>query len=393
MPWRKDSLEEQRLSLVIKVLEQGVSVSEAGRLHRVSRPTVYKWLCRYKKLGLKGLVDEVRSPKSVRDPTPAEVICKIIRIRNLHHGWGGRTIRAHLKRTARIKGLPHARTIDRILKRSGFVVPRIHRKRGTLPKTEIIKPSCSNEVWSTDFKGWWTMQNGARVYPLTICDGSSRYILDVGALSSESYEATKARFIGVFKEFGLPLYLLSDNGGPFASTQNIWGLTRLSVWWLKLGITPIRIDPGKPYQNGRHERMHQDIASDLQVRPGRNIKEEQERFTSWRYNFNYVRPHHALNMKTPSECYKKSIRKYNPAEPAYRYPPGYEIRVVSKSGQLVWKSKTRTFSQAFAGETIGIEFANRTTLRLWYCDYFLGTVDSDFKNEITPPTELKRRHS
>jgi hypothetical protein len=233
------------------------------------------------------------------------------------------------------------------------------------------------------------MGNREKCYPLTVRDAVSRFLVAFEALEAESFENTKAAFIKAFKAYGLPLYILSDNGKPFANTQNPWGLTRLSVWWLKLGITPLRIAPGKPYQNGAHERMHLDIARQLEHKPEKSLSVEQRRFDRWRYDFNSIRPHQALNMRTPQELYTPSVRSYL-SDPIYLYPDSWETRYVSPAGQFNWGNKSVSLSTAFSGESIAIEPVDASTVRLWFTDFFLGTCDRSFQYPITPPKYLRR---
>jgi hypothetical protein len=217
----------------------------------------------------------------------------------------------------------------------------------------------------------------------------SRFLISFEALDGESLESTKAAFIKAFNAYGLPLYILSDNGKPFANVQNPWGLTRLSVWWLKLGITPLRITPGKPYQNGAHERMHLDMARQLEHKPEKSLSAEQRRFDRWRYDFNSIRPHQALSMQTPQELYSPSTRRYV-ADPTYLYPDHWETRYVSPGGQFVWGKQSVQFSRAFSGESIAIEPVNASSVRLWFTDFFLGTWDRNFQSPIIPPKYLRR---
>lgn len=390
MPWRKETVEDQRGQFILKVKQRGYSVAEACRVHGISRPTGYKWIERYEAQGFKGLNDRSRRPKGAHpDSTPNATLCEIVKVRNEHPHWGGKTIRAYLKREGVVTKLPHARTIDRLLKRAGFVTPRARQHRVILPEREVVSPTMPNQVWTTDFKGWWTMGNSKKCYPLTVRDAVSRFLIAFEALDAESLESAKTAFIKAFNAYGLPLYILSDNGKPFANTQNPWGLTRLSVWWLKLGITPLRIAPGKPYQNGAHERMHLDMARQLEHKPEKNLSAEQRRFDRWRYDFNSIRPHQALNMRTPEELYTPSTRSYVP-DPIYLYPDNWETRYVSAGGQFIWGKRSVQFSRAFSGESIAIEPVDASTVRLWFTDFFLGTCDRQFQSPITPPKYLKR---
>lgn len=391
MPWREIRMSEQKVRLVLRVLEEGYSIAEACRIHGISRPTAYKWLKRYRAKGIRGLEEKSRKSLSQHpEAVSTSLLCEIIKIRKEHPHWGGRTIRSFMRNRKFSKKLPHSRTIDRMLKRAGFVIPRAKQNRIELPESRLVHPSDPNMVWTTDFKGWWEMLNGEKCYPLTIRDAMSRYLISFDALAQQSFELTKAAFIKAFRTYGIPLYICSDNGQPFATVQNPWGLTQLSVWWLKLGITPVRIQPGKPYQNGAHERVHLDIAREIEKYPEKNLKSEQQRFDRWKYDFNSVRPHHALNMRTPEDMYVASRRRYDERDPIYMYPDHFETRSVSPAGQFCWGDKTVNFSTAFRGESIAIEPVDRSSVRVWFTDFCLGTCDRDFNNKITPSKLLRR---
>lgn len=382
MPWRMQTMKEQRLRFVLSAVEIGANKARLCREYGISRVTGDKWIQRYLRHGNKGLEDQARRPHKLSSITSVNVMAEIIRIRNEHQYWGGRTIREVLRRDKRVKNIPHARTIDRVLKRCGFVIPRRPKVRELIPEQEVIAPKSCNQVWTVDFKGWWIMGDGNRCEPLTIRDEYSKFILEIAALSSTSMEGVKERFLRLFKLYGRPLYIRSDNGSPFASTQALCGLSRLSIWWMKHDITPNRIPVGSPGMNGAHERMHRDIKRELQQCPQRTLRAEQERFNVWRQMYNHERPHHALAMKTPAKIYRRSDRSFDTKAAEYVYPIGFETRAVGASGQFSWNDREVQLSTALQGERIGLEFTERKIVRIWYRDYMLGTCNDDFRSKI-----------
>lgn len=390
MPWRVERVETQRGRFVIKALEQGANISLLCREAGISRPTAYKWLARYERGGISGLNDLNRTPRRFRVPTRPEIVMEIVRVRTDHPSWGGKKIRAYLIRK-KFKKVPVSRTIDRILKRCGLVNPKVSRKRNLLPEVQIVTPNRANQVWTIDFKGWWLTRDGTRCEPLTIRDEYSRYIIGIFALRRTTYEAVKACLKVCFERYGLPQYIRCDNGHPFISTQAIAGLTRLSVWWLKLGITPNRIAPGSPFMNGAHERMHKDMKRELQANPAQNLRQEQERFDHWRHEFNTLRSHEALRDAVPKEKYSRSSRKYNPTEPDYIYPVGFTVRKVTRNGEISWFGRFVGVSKALAQQHLGIEILDSKTARLWYRDFCLGVSDASLKAPIVPESTCLHR--
>lgn len=382
MPWREETVKELRTLFVQAALERGANKARLCREYGISRVTGDKWIKRYGVEGHSGLDDRPRKPLKSPSLTSSEVLAEIVRIRNDHPFWGGRTIRETLGREKRVRNLPHARTIDRVLKRCGFIVPRRYKVKEFLPEQEVIQPKSCNQVWTVDFKGWWLMGDGNRCDPLTIRDDYSKFILDIAALNNTGMESVKARFLRLFKLYGLPLYIRSDNGTPFASTQSLCGLTRLSVWWLKHGVIPNRIPVASPGMNGAHERMHRDIKRELQQTPSRNLRSEQERFDEWREIYNHDRPHHALAMKSPVKVYRRSERRFHPKQPEYVYPIGFETRSVSAGGQFSWRDREVQLSTSLQGERVGLEFTQGKIVRIWYRDHVLGTCDSDFRSKV-----------
>lgn len=393
MPWRREELETQRGRFVLRAIEEDSNIAELCREAGISRVTAYKWIKRYRKGGIATLRDENRRPKKFGKETTRDIVMEVVRVRTEHPTWGGKKIRGYILRRKLFKKVPVGRTIDRILKRCGLVSPRITRKRRELPEVKIVRPIASNDVWTIDFKGWWLMQDGTRCEPLTIRDEYSRFIIGIFALSTTTFEAVKTCLIECFKQYGLPKYIRSDNGHPFISVQSLCGLTRLSVWWLRLGITPNRIEVASPSMNGAHERMHLDMKRELQINPAQNLKAEQKRFDEWRYDFNNFRPHAALKDDAPVDWYKRSARQYSQQRGPHKYPLGFVTRKVSRNGEISWHGKWVGISKAFAREEVGIEILDSKHLRLWYTDFCLGVSDVDFKTRLVHATSPLKKEN
>lgn len=382
MPWGIERVETQRGRFVIQALEAGANISELCRQAGISRPTGYYWMERYKAGGISELFDRSRRPHKFRASTSPELVMEIVRVRTEHPTWGGKKIRHYLIRKKEFREIPKSRTIDRILKRCGLVTSVIHVKRAALPEINIVHPTEVNQVWTIDFKGWWLTKDGTRCEPLTIRDEYSKFIIGIFALRRTTYETVKTCLIECFKRYGLPQYIRSDNGHPFISVQALSGLTRLSAWWLKLGIVPNRMAPASPFMNPGHERMHLDIKKELQLSPAQTIRGEQERFDYWRNEYNTVRPHETLAGDVPADRYRRSSRKYPKAEPRYVYPVQFHVRKVSPNGEISWQGRFVGVSKSLAKEYVGVEILNSKTARLWYTNFCLGVSDASLKTRF-----------
>jgi transposase InsO family protein len=308
--------------------------------------------------------------------------------------WGSRILKELLADKYEIQEVPCARTIDRILGKAGLLEKR-RRSSGRWLDNDKIEPAKKpNQSWSVDFKGWWRTRDKRACFPLTIRDRNSRFILEIKALDGTNYEGTKAAFEEVFERYGLPEEILSDNGSPFAAVTALQGLSRLSAWWVKLGIRPRRIIPGCPFMNGSHERMHRDIKAELQRSPAKNLREEQLRFNDWREQYNTIRPNQALGMKRPSAVYAASSKKYPIEILNYDYPEQWMTRRIDARGHLYWRQKRRFIAGAIAGETVGIKEEENRLLSIWFCEMKLGTTNENFDyplggNRVSP---YSRRH-
>lgn len=314
MPWKETRTMDARGELV-GLVEEGESVAEAARLCGVSRKTAHKWLERYRDGGLAALADRSRAPKSHPNALGDEVVERIVALRSVHPTWGPRKL-MHWLRTNEPSGTwPAASTIGTLLKERGLTA-RPKQRRPLKPYTQpLAHCTQSNRVWCADFKGWFLAGDGKRCDPLTISDGYSRFLLRVQGLARPTLEAVRPLFHATLREYGLPCAIRTDNGVPFASTSGI-GLSRLAVSFIDLGITPERIRPGKPQENGRHERMHRTLKSETLRPPADTLRKQQRRFDQFQHEYNHVRPHQALEYETPAHIYTPSPRPY----PAVSFP-------------------------------------------------------------------------
>ena len=347
MPWKTQTQMNQRMEFVMRA-QTTENFRALCREYGISPRVGYKWSRRFVLHGLEGLQEESRKPKSSPSGLGEEAVCRIVRFRERHPHWGARKIQELYKRS---HGEPPSESsIKRVLEKCGLV-----KKRRIRPAVETgrlhsgAKAQAPNEIWTIDFKGWWHDANG-RCDPLTIRDEFSRKVLELRALENAKTETVRAAMEEVFKRHGLPGRIRSDNGVPFASTSSPLGLSRLSAWWLALGIDLERGRPGCPQDNGAHERLHLDISRQLE-RTG--YTERQAAFDLWRKEFNEERPHEALGMRFPSEVYRDSERKYEGTPEKLVYP-GIESRRVKANGSVDFRSKWYFLSTALAGWDVGL---------------------------------------
>ena len=357
MAWKEVLAMEERARFVLDVERAQMSVAELCRRYGVSRKTGYKWIRRYMAEGLDGIGDRSSRPHSCPHKTSTEWEMRIIKKRLEHPSWGPKKIRELLHRKGWDGKVPAASTIGDILRRAGLVSKRRRRRRKTYFNGPLTEAKYSNHVWAVDYKGWFRTRDGVRCEPLTVSDLYSRYVLEVKALADQSYDGARGVFERVFERYGLPRIIRSDNGLPFAS-RGAGGLSKLSVWWVLLGIKPEYIAKGHPEQNGVHERMHLTLKKEATIPASRNLREQQKRFDIWRKEFNEKRPHEAIAMKVPAQKYRRSKREYHGGvsnKKQINYPEGYVVRRVRTSGEIRWKAKKRFIGKALKGEKVGIK--------------------------------------
>ena len=379
MSWSVRGLEDVRVEFVMIAREADTNMSAVCRHFGISRKSGYKWLDRYEASGLDGLKDRSRRPQSSPLQLSGDVVVALVKLHEDHKDWGPKKLRARLirDRSCPEDSVPSLATVARLCRRMGWTEakgrgrPRPQRALPTAPLSGAERP---NRVWTADFKGWWRTQDDCRCEPLTIRDLHSRYILCLRPVVWRSTEAIRSAFVEVFRRYGLPHTIRSDNGSPFASTTGPCGLTRLSAWWLSLGIKPERIMPGHPEQNGGHERMHGDIARVFQAHPAATIAEETVRLERWRAVYNDERPHEALEMKTPGDLYRCSTRRLSDVKP-YVYPTGHERRRVSTDGCINFRGQCVDFSEALGKMEVGLEQLSEHRWRVWFCDLAVGELE------------------
>jgi transposase InsO family protein len=376
MPWQETDVMDQRAAFVLRVIKEKERFADVCREFGISRKTGYKWKERFMLEGLSGLDDESRRPKTSPTGLGETMVCQIIKLKHAHPGWGARKLRAVLARTCSPSELPSESSFKRVLDRTGMVEHRRRRassEQGRL--TTPVRPERPNQVWTIDFKGWWYTRNRQRFEPLTIRDGYSRYVLCAQALDNACTETVRAAMVRVFERHGLPEVIRSDNGSPFAGRRSPLGLSRLSAWWLTLGIDLDRIAPGRPDQNGGHERMHRDLAAEVQGQAQADLATQQAALDVWRQTFNDERPHEALGMRVPRDLYESSPRKFDPAPVELAYPAGYLVRKVMSAGHVNLAHRNVSISAALCGCNVGFESLHAERYAVWFCRLRLGELD------------------
>jgi len=378
MPWKVTCPMSERLNFVNDWLTRRGSISGLCEVYGISRKTGCKWIRRFKANGKSGLEDRSRACRTHANATNAEIAALVIAARKAHPTWGPRKLRDWLGQRHSGLALPASSTMGDILKRAGLVKPRrrgraLHGGQGST--ADYAGP---NSVWCIDYKGQFRLGNGQMCYPLTITDGHSRMILCCEGHSGPRDNEARSAMEDVFKEYGLPKAIRSDNGTPFASI-GAGRLTALSVWWLKLGINLQRITPGKPQENGRHERMHRTLKAETARPPATNMSRQQRRFDRWVEEFNFERPHDALEGQTPASAYELSEREYpgEVGDPAY--PSHFETRRVGNNGLLKFRGFKVYLSQALNNEMVGLLEVEDGQWRVKFAGLELATYDERSK--------------
>ena len=380
---------DQRVEMIADWLSRGYNVTELGQMYGVSRKTIYKWISRYEMMGPRGLEELSRAPGSHPNAIAKELAERIIAAKMCHQKWGPRKVIGWLKGQDPESRWPAVSTAAGILSREGLV--RRRRKRRRTPPYAVPFTRCEgpNQVWSADFKGQFATGDGKLCYPLTISDNCSRYLLECRGLSRPTFEQSQPWFEWAFRKYGLPEAVRTDNGAPFASVS-LGGLSRLSIWFIKLGIRPERIQPGHPEQNGRHERMHRSLKESTAQPPKSTWQMQQKAFDEFTLEYNFERPHEALGLRTPASVYTPSSRSYPPGIPKVEYDHGVEIRQVRHSGEIKWKSRRIYVSQALVGEPVGLRQIDEHLWEVRFAFHPLGVLD-DLAWKLTPQTNHRAR--
>jgi putative transposase len=371
MPWQETQKMDQRMEFVLKAVN-APNFRELCREYGISAKTGYKWRERFIAGGVAGLNEESRRPRSHADALDSDIVCEIVRLKQAHPHWGPRKIHALYQRKHGAFGAPSESTFKRVLERAGFTEKRrLRRAKETGGLASGVKAQRPNDVWSVDFKGWWRDPHGSRVEPLTVRDEFSRMVLEVRALEDARTESVRGCFERLFAAHGLPGAIRSDNGTPFACAHGLLGLSRLSVWWLALGINLERSRPGCPQDNGGHERMHKDIRRELEAgRAGR----EQAAFEVWRQEFNNERPHESLGMRVPAEVYEPSERPYEGTPEDVDYG-AVESRRVNSRGCASYQGTVYRISTALQGWSVAVKPIENGKVEVWFSKLLLGHID------------------
>lgn len=374
MPWKESVIVDERMKFIGRLLE-GEKMAELCREFGISRKTGYKFWDRYQRIGLQGIGDRTRRPVRYANQLPMQLEREIIRIKREKPSWGAPKIREILRRKYPEVKTPAKSTIHCILDRRGLVKHR-KKRRFRAEGTALSLTNNPNDLWCADYKGEFMLTSKSYCYPLTITDFSSRYLLACDALESNKELYAFEVFERVFKEYGLPRAIRTDNGVPFASPNSLFGLSKLSVWWLRLGILIERIKPGNPQQNGRHERMHLTLKKEATKPAGENLLQQQETFDRFIEEFNTQRPHQALSMKYPKEVYQPSSRPYGGLQDL-SYPFHDRSIMVTNCGRICIRGQKINLSYVFAGQTVGIKEVGDGIWLVTFMKYDLGYFDEE----------------
>ena len=387
MPWKETRAMDQKVQMIADWISEQYTITELSQIYDVSRKTIYKWIGRYEVEGVSGIEELSRAPECHPNAIPLEIVEKIVAAKLSHQRWGPKKVVAWLEAQHNDGCWPAASTVGEILKKEGLVTPRKKRRRTppySEPFNDCDKP---NQVWSSDFKGQFRTGDRKPCYPLTMTDNNSRNLLSCRGLYRPTYEETQPWFEWTFRENGLPEAMRTDNGAPFASV-GLGGLSRLSVWFIKLGIRPERIEPGHPEQNGRHERMHRSLKEATANPPKSNMREQQKAFDEFVSEYNFQRPHEALGQKTPASVYQPSPRPYPLRIPKVEYGTDVIVRQVRHNGEIKWKGEFVYVSQALAGAPVALKQKDEYLWEVRFSFHPLGILNETIM-KIMPVTSYK----
>ncbi len=374
MPWKETVVLEERMRFVLACLESPDSMAVLCRRFGISRRHGYKWLQRYERLGPAGLADQSRRPRAHPQQVPEGLNERIVACRRLHPSWGPRKLRTVLEQQDGDIQWPAPSTIGDLLRREGLSVPRASRPCSTPSVDPLGEALAANRIWCADFKGHFRTADGSRCDPLTVSDAYSRYLLRCTSVPKMDYATVRSLFEATFRRYGLPEAIRTDNGQPFASV-GLAGLSRLSIWWVRLGIGLQRITPGRPQQNGKHERMHRTLKAETASPAASTLPQQQRKFAAWVKEFNYERPHEALSMATPASYYQKSPRAYPERLAELEYGSDYQLRKVDAAGYIRWQVAKVFLSNTLYGQVVGLRPVNDHCLQVKFGPIELGVLD------------------
>jgi transposase InsO family protein len=376
---------EEIIRFVMLANSERFTLTDLCEQFGVSRKTAYKHLARFSAAGLKGLQPRSHRPLRFPQRTDAEVEALILAERRLHRTWGPKKLQVVLETKHGIAAPPACSTIGAILARHGLSVRR-RRRPGAYPtlNDSLTQPTQPNEVWTVDFKGWFTLGDGQRCDPLTVCDRFSHYILATRAQPNQQFSGTLRSFRALMRQTGLPEIIRCDLGTPFAST-GLGRLSALSIWWIEQGIEVEFSRPASPQDNGSHERMHRDLKAEVAASPSPTFSAQQRRFERWRHEYNHARPHEALGQRPPADFYRRSYRRLNEKDKPLVYPKRFEVKMVSSSGFLAHEGRNYHVGEAFAGKCVGLDHRKDGAVQLHFANVLLGTLTLNPDNPWRPP--------
>jgi putative transposase len=391
MPWDLKTLQQSKTGFIQQQQAGGRSFAALCRRFGISRKTGYKWRRRFRTRGWAGLIARTRNVRSNRRQCHHKWHRRLRRLRLAHPLWGAKKLRRLLVERYGERAVPHRATLGRWLQQWGLSGPRRRRtRRGpALLRPGLTQPRQSNDVWTVDFKGWFRTGDGTRIEPLTVRDLFSRFILVVVLLADQSYPRTRAALVSLFTQRGLPRRIRVDNGGPFGS-NGAAGLSRLSVWWVRLGIIVEFIRPAHPEDNGGHERMHRDYKAETARPPAGTPRGQRGRSRRFVHRYNFERPHEALGLQRPAQVYRRSRRAYPGRQTELEYPTGWKVRRVRSNGTIRWEGRLRFVGEAFVGQRVGLKPASNQLYAVYFAGVLLGQMHTADGSGMRPATYARR---
>lgn len=387
MPWKNTTTMEQKIEFICEWLTNKYTITELCNGFEISRPTAYKLINRYEKQGIEGLRERAKKPINHPNRTLEYVEKNILSLKEKHSKWGAKKIHRLLFNLCSSDDIPSVVTVHNILSKNGMVCPQ-KRLRRVKPVYPIFDPESCNEVWSADYKGKFLMGNRIYCHPLTIADSKSRFVFTAKAHYRETFKAAKVEFTKVFRQYGLPKQIHTDNGSPFGAVRAIQRFTQLSYWFIDLGILPVYSDPAHPEQNGRHERMHRDLKAACALPSAYDLKSQQRKLNHFVKEYNYVRPHEALDMETPSEMHIYSKIPFPERINNYDYSTHLKVMNVTQNGSVRWKSFYWVYmSRGLIGKQVAAEEIGNGVWKVFYRNVFLGYFN---ENDIRKKQQATR---
>ena len=387
MPWKETTAMDQKVEFVCEWRTGKFTITELCKTFEISRTTAYKIIDRFEKSGYEGLREQSRTPRKHPNETKDHIVKAILNLKDKHPRWGAKKIKKLLFNEFLEEEIPSYITIHNILKKNGLVCPQ-KRLRRVKPCFPIFDPKECNEVWSADYKGKFLMGNKKYCHPLTIADSKSRFVFAAKGHYRENFRSAKAEFTNVFRKYGLPTQIHTDNGSPFGSVQAIQRFTKLSYWFIEIGVLPVFSDPAHPEQNGRHERMHRDLKAACVKPAAYDLKSQQRLLNMFVKEYNTIRPHEALNMETPLSQHDFSTRPFPEKVLSYHYSPNMKVMKVTQNGAMRWGAYFWVYmSQNLASKYVGAEHIGNDIWKVYYRNVFLGYFN---ENELRTKEQTVR---